>query len=221
MTGTRHSPGTARDPGRAPGRIPLWLKIAYTTWFCVWVPVYAANAGPANFLWLCDVANFAILVALWAESRVLFSAQAVGVVFIQCLWIVDVAARLALGFHPIGGTEYMFDPTEPVAVRALSLFHLWVPILLLWAVRRLGFDPRAWKLQSLICAMILPLSFLADPELNLNWLWKPFGVEQTLLPPWAYLVACLALYPLVVFIPSQLLIGAWARRASRSTTEAP
>lgn len=210
--------GLAAKLGIAPrGAIPLWLKIGYTAWFLVWVPMYAANAGPANFLWLCDVANFLILIALWTEHRLLFSAQAVGVVVIQLSWIVDVAARITLGFHPIGGTEYMFDPTEPVVVRVLSLFHLWVPILLLWAVRRLGFDARAWKLQSLICGMILPLSFLADPELNLNWLWRPFGVEQTLLPPWLYLLACVALYPLLLFIPSQLLIGAWARRAPAST----
>jgi len=201
------------------GAIPLWLKVAYSGWFALWVPVYAATVGPVNFLWLCDVGNFVILFALWAESRVLFSTAAVGVVLIQLFWIVDVAGRLALGFHPIGGTEYMFDPAEPIVVRALSLFHLWVPILLLWAVRRLGFDRRAWKVQSLITAMVLPLSFLADPQLNLNWLWRPFGVEQTLMPPAAFLMASIVLYPLVVFIPSQLVIGAWARRR-RATTPA-
>ena len=187
-------------------RLPLWLKIAYSAWFVLWVSVYWGQVGPLNFLWLCDVGNIVLLIALWSESRSLASATAVGVILIQLLWVVDVAGRLALGVHVIGGTEYMFDPTEPLSVRALSLFHLWVPLLLIWVVRQLGFDRRAWKLQTLICWLVLPLSFLADPALNLNWLWRPFGVEQSLLPPTLYLMVCMLLYPLALYLPSQLLL---------------
>lgn len=196
-------------------KLPLWLKLAYTAWFVVWVPTYWLDVGPANFLWLCDVGNIVLLIALWTESRSLVSATAVGVVLIQCLWIVDVAGRLALGVHLIGGTEYMFDPAEPLGVRFLSLFHLWVPLLLIWLVRRLGFDRRAWKIQTVISWMVLPLSFLADPALNLNWLWRPFGIEQTLLPPVLYMSACLVLYPLVVFLPSQFLFVRWLAPGER------
>ena len=64
-------------------RVPLWLKLAWTAWMVVWVPVYWWQHGPANFLWLCDVANFAITAALWLESPLLFSSQAVGVLVIQ------------------------------------------------------------------------------------------------------------------------------------------
>ena len=192
--------------------LPLSLKLGYTLWFCVWVAIYWRQVGPANFLWLCDVGNVTLLIALWAESRVLISATAVGVVFIQLVWALDFGARLLLGFHPIGGTEYMFDPAEPIEVRLLSLFHLWVPLLLVWAVRRLGFDRRAWKLQTAITWLVLPLSFQADPELNLNWLWRPFGVEQTLLPPTAYLLLCLLLYPLLLFRPSQWVFERWLAR---------
>ena len=199
----------------AQGSIPTWLKIAYSAWFVVWVPVYYVYSGPANFLWLCDVGNLVILIALWTGSRALFSSQATGVVLIQLLWVVDVLGRLTLGFHPIGGTEYMFDPSEPVVVRWLSLFHLWVPILLLSMVYRLGFDRRGWRLQSLIAWAVLPLSYLPDPELNLNWLWRPFGIEQTVLPPVLYMMACLVLYPLLLFLPSQLALEAWLRRAGR------
>ncbi|MCZ6508402.1 MAG: hypothetical protein O7A04_10205 [Acidobacteria bacterium] len=195
--------------------IPLWLKLAYSLWFVVWVPVYYALVGPANFLWLCDVGNIVLLIALWSESRALFSATAVGVVLVQLLWCVDLLGRLTLGFHPIGGTEYMLDAAEPLVVRALSFYHLWVPILLLWALYRLGFDRRAWRIQTLILWIILPLSYLQDPALNLNWLWRPFGLEQTLMPPAVYMVLNLALYPLLLFVPSQWLLETWLRRRGR------
>jgi hypothetical protein len=193
------------------GGVPRWLQVAYTAWFAVWVPVYATQVGAANFLWLCDVGNFVLLIALWTRNRLLFSSQAVGVLLIQSLWIIDFVGRLLLGFHPIGGTEYMFDPGEPLVVRFLSLFHLWVPIVLLWAVHRLGFDRRAWRLQTLIAWLVMPLSFLQDPELNLNWLWRPFGHEQTLLPPGVYMGVCLVLYPLVLYLPTQWVLERWVR----------
>ena len=33
-------------------RLPLALKLAYTAWAAVWVPIYWVSEGPANFLWL-------------------------------------------------------------------------------------------------------------------------------------------------------------------------
>ena len=40
----------------APTRIPLWLKIAYTGFLAVMIPVYWANYGPTNFFYFCDMA---------------------------------------------------------------------------------------------------------------------------------------------------------------------
>lgn len=61
---------------------------------------------------------------------------------VQVLYTVDLAGRLLLGFHPIGGSEYMFDPTIPLGIRLLSLFHVVTPPLLAWALAQLGYDGR-------------------------------------------------------------------------------
>ena len=196
--------------------IPLWLKLAYTAWFVVWVPIYWVDNGPANFLWLCDVANFILLAAIWLESTLLFSSQAVSVLLIQIAWMVNIGTRLVAGFHPIGGTEYMFEAARPLFGRLLSLFHVFIPVLLLYAIWRLGHDRRGWRLQTLICWLILPLSFwIGEPQENLNWLWAPFGIEQTWLPPAAFLAVCMIAYPLVIYLPTHALLVAWQRRAGR------
>lgn len=189
--------------------IPSWAKWAWLAWILVWVPVYWAGPGPVNFLWFCDVANFVIALALWLESPLLLSSQAVGVFFIQCLWAVDFFGRLLLGFHPIGGTEYMFDPQEWLATRTLSLFHLIVPLVLVWGLKRLGYDARGLTLQTAFAALLFPASWFAGPELNLNWAWKPFGVEQVWLPPELYLLLCLPLTFLLVYWPSHRLFRSW------------
>ncbi len=195
------------------GRIPLALKLGYAAWMAVWVPAYWLHNGPDNFLWLCDVANFVVAAAVFLESPLLFSASASGVLVVQVVWIVDVLGRLVFGVHPVGGTEYMFDAAEPLAMRLLSLFHVAMPALLLWGVRRLGYDRRGWKLQSAFVWILLPATyFLTDPANNINWVWKPFGVEQTLMPPLAYLGVCMLAYPLLLFWPTHLLLARWDAR---------
>ena len=51
------------------GRIPIALKLAYTAFLAVLVPVYWRNYGPTNFLYFCDVALFLTLVGIWTENR--------------------------------------------------------------------------------------------------------------------------------------------------------
>ena len=107
-------------PAAAGGRrLPFAVKLAWTAWMAFWVPVYWHENGPANFLWVCDVANFVLLAALWRESALLFSSQAVGVLLIQALWAIDYFGALFSGAHPLGGTEYMFDGASPPWLRAI------------------------------------------------------------------------------------------------------
>ena len=196
-----------------PSRVPLWLKVSYTAWIVVWAATYWVQYGPANYLWVCDLANFLILAALWLESPLLVSSQAVSVLIIQLAWNLDFFGRLLFGSHPLGATAYMFSDEFPVAVRALSLFHIFVPPLLLWLVWRLGYDRRGILLQCAIACVVLPVTyFFTDPALNINWLWRPFEYDQPWLGPVALFVAMFAAYPLVLYAPTHLVLLAWTRR---------
>src|SRR6266513_435889 len=126
-------------------RIPLWLKIAWTVWVVLWAPVYWRQYGAQNFLFFCDLGNFLIALGLWSESRLIFSWQAVGLLLFQTFYGLDLISAFVFGKHAVGGTEYMFDPAIPLLTRLLGLYHLVVPPLLLWAVRRVGYDRSAWK----------------------------------------------------------------------------
>lgn len=197
-----------------PPRVPLAVKVGYTAWMAVWVPVYWVANGPSNFLWICDFANFALLAALWLESPLLASSQLAGILVIQIVWAIDYLGALLLGAHPIGGTEYMFDAAEPLWLRALSLFHLWTVPFLVWLVRRVGYDPRAWRLETAIAFVLFPLGqWVGTPEQNLNWMWRPFGIEQTLLPPLLFAFVAVPIAALLLFLPGDR----FARAVVRST----
>jgi len=48
-----------------------------------------------------------------------------------------------------GVSNYMFDPKFSHFSRGLSLYHGWLPFVLLRALSRLGYDRRALLLQTL------------------------------------------------------------------------
>ena len=200
-----------------PRRIPLAVKLVYLLWMAIWVPVYWIFNSPENFLWLCDLANIILLFALCLESSLLMSSQAAGVLLIQLFWVLDFLSAWLLGSHLTGGTEYMFDTGQPFWLRAMSLFHIVMPPLLLWGVYRLGYDCRGWKLQTFIAWLLLPATFLlADPALNINWLWQPFGLPQSLLSPHAFVLFMMFAYPLVLVFPTHLLLSHWFRPVDAS-----
>lgn len=200
-------------------RLPLWLKLAFSLWIFVWAPAYTWYLGWQNFLWLCDLANFLILAALWVESRLLLSAQFLAIFVVGVLWGVDVGGALLTGVHPIGGTGYMFEAERPLASRLLSLFHLWLPLVAGYALWRLGYDRRGLWLQVGLTWLVLPLSFwLTDPERNINWVEGPFGRPQDSLDPLLYLVVLMLAWPLALYLPPHLLLLGLARWRARQAT---
>jgi hypothetical protein len=183
-------------------RIPLWLKLLWTAWVLVWVPVYYREYGVQNFLFFCDLGNLFITVALWRESPLLFSWQATGLLLFQTLYTIDLASVLVSGRHLIGGTEYMFDVNVPLWIRLLSLFHVVVPPLLLWVIWRLGYDSRGWKHQTLTAWMVVPINYFWRPQFDVNWARGPFFHEQHAMPGLLYLLLYLITIPAVVYFPT-------------------
>ena len=135
-----------------------WAALAFVL---VLVPAYAAAYGPANFVFLCNLSVFLTAIGLWTGSRLLLSSQAVGLLAIAAAWTLDLALRLLLGRHLIGGTEYMWDARFPLVTRLLSFYHVAVSAVLLYALRRLGYDRRGYLLQSAIAVAAVSAGRLA------------------------------------------------------------
>jgi len=142
-----------------------WAALAFVL---VLVPAYAAAYGPANFLFLCNLSVFLTTIGLWTGSRLLLSSQAVGLLAIAAAWTLDLALRLLLGRHLIGGTEYMWDERFPLVTRLLSFYHVAESAVLLYALRRLGYDRRGYLLQSAIAIAAVWAGRLAGPSANVN-----------------------------------------------------
>jgi len=197
------------------GRLPLWLKLAYTAFMAVLLPVYWANYGPTNFLYFCDVALLITLVGIWIESPLLISMCAVGILASQALWVVDFLSNL-IGWPLTGMTDYMFAADHSLFLRSLSLFHGWLPFLLVYLVWRLGYDRRgfpAWTALAwilvLICFFFMPPP-RPDPGLtpvNINYVWGMSDtVAQTWMPPAAWVAGLIVLLPLLLYAPVHFLL---------------
>lgn len=195
-------------------RIPLWMKVLWTACVIAWIPLYWRQYGLQNFLFFCDLGNLLITAALWLESALIFSWQATGLLIFQTLFIIDLAGAVVSGRHWIGGTEYMFDSSVPLLIRLLSLFHVITPPLLLWAIGRLGYDPRGWKYQTLTAWIIVPINYFWRPQYDVNWARGLFFREQQSIPGMMYLMAYLIIVPAVIYYPTHRCLLWFARRRS-------
>ena len=184
-------------------RIPRWIKWAYTAFVAVITPVYARQYGWRNFLWFSDVALFAMVPALWLESPLIASMQAVSITVPETGWTIDFAAQALFRRRPIGLADYMFDRKIPALTRAVSLFHLWLPPLILWTVSRLGYDQRAFRLQTLTTWMLLPLTYaITEPADDINWVYGVSGSPQQQIDGRVYLLLVMAGYTAVFHWPA-------------------
>ena len=210
-------------------RIPLSAKVAVTVFLAVLVPIYLRTYGPTNFLWFCDAALLLTVAGMWWESPLLISMCAVGILLPQCLWLADFGCNL-LGIHFLGLTGYMFDQQLPLFTRGLSLFHGWLPLLLVWLLFRLGYDKRAlfaWTglaaALGFVCYFFTPPAGAhpADPDLpiNINYL---YGFSDQQPQHWVnqnfYVVLWLGVLWLVAFLPMHLVLRKIFATPSPATT---
>jgi len=190
-------------------KVSAWIKIPNTIFVCVLVPVYWLERGPANFLWLSDIALLATVPALWMENRFLTSMMAVGVLLPELAWNLDFFLRLITGYDVIGlnATGYIFGTRYTPLFKFFSLFHVFLPPLLLWMIYRLGYDRRAVYAETLLIWALFLVCYLAtDPERNLNWVFGIGNPPQTWVSGPLYLILLMCMYPLLVLIPTHLIL---------------
>ena len=186
---------------------PLWLKIAFTLFVLILIPIYWRQYGASNFLWFSDIALFVTAAALWLENGLLASMMTLSILLLDIAWNIDFVGGLLAGRNVFGLSKYMFDGTIPRPVRLVSLFHIWFPPLLLWMVYRLGYDERALLAQTLVAWLVLPITYaFADTRENINWVRGPRGEPQKVMPALLYLVLLMLMLPLLIYLPPHLVL---------------
>jgi len=188
--------------------IPLWIKLSYTAFVAVTVVVYVKKYPLWNFLWFSDIALILTVPALWLESSLLASMMLVGVLLPELVWNIVFFWRLLTGMRLFGLADYMFDPAKPLWVRTISLFHVFLPVLLLWLVATLGYDADALLAQTALAWIVLPLTYwLAEPKVeNVNWVFGWTVEQQTSMRPLAYLGLMMIAFPLLIYLPTHLVL---------------
>lgn len=187
--------------------IPLSIKLSYTFFAVITVAVYSVKYGFRNFLWFSDIAMVATVPALWFESSLLASMMTLGILLPEVFWNVAYFGRLVTGKRIAGLTDYMFDRQKPIYLRSLSLFHVFLPLLLLWMIARLGYAQNALTAQTILAWIVLLLTYwLSSPNENINWVYGPGTKQQKRMSQRSYLVLVMIFFPVCVYFPTHVLL---------------
>jgi hypothetical protein len=147
--------------------VPFNIKISYYAFMAILIPTYAINYPLANFFNLCDVHLLLLLVSFLTDTNIFISMSAVGMIVPQSAWCLDFMCE-TLDIKFLGGTSYMYDDQLPIYLRFLSLFHGWLPFLLVYLIKLLGYDPRALYYQVCLCLCLCLLSYNQSELYNEN-----------------------------------------------------
>lgn len=161
--------------------------------------------GPGNFFWTSDIALFFVFLAILFESKLLASMAIVGNLLYESFWNIDFILLL-LHLPSSGVTDYMLNSASPLWLRALSLFHVALPPLMIWLIYKLGYNRKAWRLQMLFSTALIFLTWLVtDPVRNVNFV---FGYKQYAwleMNTFLYLVLLAAANGVVIFVTHCIL----------------
>ncbi len=189
-------------------RVPLALKISLTIFLIILVPIYWRYYGPQNFLWLSDIGLLLTLLALWLESPLCISMAAIGILPLELVWNVDFFGQLLLGHTLIDLSSYMFNPIYPHYLRALSLFHIFMPTIWIWYLIKWGYHKKAFICFVPVFWCTFIVTYLCtSPKENINWVFMPIKYNWHGLPTIVWLIILLTGLPLIIFWPMHKLLS--------------
>jgi hypothetical protein len=194
------------SPHLSQPQLPVWIRWIGVLWLVFWFAVYWRSWGPLNFLHLCDIAEILTCIGFAADNALLISSQAVASLLVDVAWALDAGWTVVFGHHLIGGTEYLFDPSHALWVRLLSLFHLVLPVLLLWAVHRLGYDRRGFPLQLGIAFIAFVASRFAPAAQNINYVFTDPFFHRSWGPAPVHIVVVFLFMLVVVYLPTHFAL---------------
>jgi hypothetical protein len=200
-------------PNSTASSFPRWIRAIALLWLTAWIPIYWYIWGADSFLFLCDIAVLLTCVGLWTNNALLISSQAISSLVVDSFWIIDVAWMFTAHRHVLGGTEYFFDPHYPLWVRSISLFHVIMPVTLILALRRVGYDPRGFRMQAGIAAVAIVAARFARPGRNINFAFTDPFLRRSIGPGPVHVAFIIAVLVGVIYFPTHLILSRVFRRA--------
>jgi hypothetical protein len=97
----------------------------------------------------------------------------------------------------------MFDFDRALYLRGLSLFHVFLPLVMVLLLCRLGYGRRALLAQTLLTWIVRVVTYLVtDPADDINLVFRLGEAPQTRIQPRLYLAPEMMLLPLAVCLPA-------------------
>lgn len=182
------------------------VRVLVTGFVAILIPVYWKNYGIKNFLWLSDIGLFLTLFALWFKSSLLISIAIVGILPLELVWNVDYFVHLFTWYSICGLSSYMFDSKYNYALRSLSLFHVFMPIIWVWYLIKWGYNIQALYYWLIIYWIILILSYLSTTQKeNINWVFiNKFNKNKV--SPLIWFIILMVFFPLFIFLPMHIIL---------------
>lgn len=183
------------------------MKLFVTAIVFVLVPTYIKTYGLQNFLWFSDIALFLIFFGLWLSSPLLMGIALLLTFLLETTWCIDYFYKLFTGLDFLGISNYMFNQDISIYTRALSLFHLLLPIVPIYYIYQWGYHEQTLLYSVFIFWPVMLICYFFTPiDTNINWVHNPIVHNWKFITPTLWITMILLLYPLLIMVPKNYLL---------------
>ena len=176
--------------------------------------LWILRGRPSQLLWLSDIAMILTAVGFLFRSRLVITAQFVGIFAYHIAWQFDLAAYAVIGRTPLDAASYMVGVGLSPLEKALSLFqHIYLIPATAWGIIRLGAARKGWVLQTLQTGAVIAVTYIVtNPAHNVNWISGVPFASPARTGAWAYYALVAVGPPLLLYLPTNALAN-WLSRS--------
>jgi hypothetical protein len=158
-------------------------------------------------LWACCIGLYLTTFALTFKNRLAMSIAFIGCSLSCSLWMVDSLGQFTLDKFVFGfRASYLFFNEVPFWFRSLSLYHVLMPVVWIYYLKKWGYEPKAFcNCVILFCTELIIIYFLSDPLDNINWVFLPTLKGWQNISPLTWLILEMVLLVVFVWLPLHLI----------------
>jgi hypothetical protein len=189
-------------------KFDLKLKLFIQLFIAAMLPLYNFVYESNFMLWGCYIGLFLTFIALTFKNRLAMSMAFIGTFFSCMLWCIDFICQFFFNKIIFFGEPItrFFVSKLPIWVQSFSFFHVFIPVIWIYYLKKWGYDPKALHYFLILISIDFIVIYLfTDPTCNINWVFLPTKGGWQNISPLAWLILEMALLVVFLWLPMHLI----------------
>jgi hypothetical protein len=149
----------------------MWINIFLIFFLATQIIVYSSYSIE-SYLWLCKINLFLTIFGILFKNKLLISMAFVGGLARFSIWNLSFIINLFTNYNLFNVTAYIFSLGTSLTIKIISLYHIFLPIILIFFLKKIGYDSRAFIFSTILYWFVIIITyFFTIKSNNINFVF--------------------------------------------------